>query len=179
MSLERSEQEGRIYNLRSITYHLVKIWWNSVQQILRLLVSKESMIRQFRSCRRPTESFNSSPRKLRTYWTEVHKISTRSSGIIAAVRPNACIAVAKFQFILKRQCIEWRWCQSSVFLVPRIGYHSNVLWTTTKWMTDLSFTPIDLPNLKIWWRLAQYFLRYLAGKANFWLSFPKLQFLPS
>jgi len=30
-SLERSGKEGRIYNLQSNIYHLVNIWWKSVQ----------------------------------------------------------------------------------------------------------------------------------------------------
>jgi len=34
-SLERSEKEGKFGNLRSNTYHSVKIWWKSVWWISR------------------------------------------------------------------------------------------------------------------------------------------------
>jgi len=42
------------------------------------------------------------------------------SGIIAVVTVTARIGVAIFQFVLKRYCKERRWCQSSIFLVPKI-----------------------------------------------------------
>jgi len=40
MSFEPAEKEGHIGNVRSNTYHMVKIWWKSAQKILSSLCRK-------------------------------------------------------------------------------------------------------------------------------------------
>jgi len=97
------------------------------------------------------------PRKLCRYWTKVHQIFTRCIEIIVAIK--ARIGLATFQFVMERQRKEWRWYQSSVFLVQKlIEYYSNVPWASAKRMLDLSSPPTDLPILKFSWSSLEYFL---------------------
>ena len=61
--LDRSEKEDQISNLRSNTYHTMKIWWKSVRCILRQFVWKVYY-------KERNDGF--AYVKLRRYWTKVH-----------------------------------------------------------------------------------------------------------
>ena len=97
------------------------------------------------NCGRVTEKNCTYPRDLRGYWTAVHQIFTRCSGIVAARPLVGLIYMATLLFIVERK-LERR----GGHFRRLIGYHSNVARATAKQMSVYSSPPICLPTVKIW-----------------------------
>jgi len=95
MSLERSERGGPTIHLQSITYHLVRMSWNRSSRSWDNWSPINQWCGNFGAS---SKKFLLSSWKLRCYWTEVHQILTRCSGVIAAV--DACIGIIIFQLVL-------------------------------------------------------------------------------
>jgi len=104
--------------------------------------------------------------KLQTYWTKFTKFSHDVAGSLPLLMHASAL---RHSNLLWNASTKNEGVISQVYLFAlKINWlSSNIPWMTTKQMSDLSSPLTDLLILEIWSRSVQYFLRYLAEKANF------------
>jgi len=156
-SLDRSDSKGQIVHLRSIACHfgenLIKIGPVDSEIIGLQWMNDVAILGMVQKVSNSTliNSIVTGPKFIKFS----HVVAASSSNCFWNARVYSGVSQVYF------------WCQKLT------GYHSNVPVTTAKWMSDLSFALIGLPNLKIWCSTFRDIWR-----KKFWLSPLKLQFLP-